>query len=375
MAGLKVLFVTENSSDDDCSAVRRLLVLKEGLENLGVQTGILYLGDYFLNTPRLILPVNIPHFLKIVGEYEIVHAAGVSSYVMGLAKPFGSFRLVCDVHGSAEESKLIKKGLFDLAGNYQWLVSLVSTKISRKQGDFFITVSEPLRQKMIEEGIDKRRTEVIYNGVNTELFRPCKEKVANETFTVTYAGAFQKWQGIENLVMAAQSLRNAEIKFKIIGFKKTDLLLKDEIRSKLGDRVELIDFLPNQPPELIDHLSRSDVLIIPRYWDPNSESYGNAKYLRDTFGWFPTKFAEYIATGRPIIVTNLDVSSDFVRRNDCGFVCDPTPASIASAILEAKKMPSEELDKKGLRGRQLAEREFDFRVTGKKYLQSLSRMM
>lgn len=154
--------------------------------------------------------------------------------------------------------------------------------------------------------------------------------------------------------------------------------MKNEIKRELKDRVELIDFLPrrkdDQPKSFVDELCKSDVLIIPRYWNPRIPKYCDPKYVRNAFGWLSTKFAEYIATGRPVIVTALDVSAEFVERYDCGFVCDPTPESIAKTILEAKQTPPEELDKKGLSGRRLAETEFDLHVTGKKYFDLLSKI-
>jgi glycosyltransferase involved in cell wall biosynthesis len=379
MKDLKVLFVADTSSDDDCSYVRRLLVLKEGLDKFGVYTDILYLGNYFLSTPKLLMPLNIPHFLKIVKNYEIVHAAGLSTYVVGIAKPLGNFKIICDVHSSSEESWLLRKNVFDLAGNYHVLVTTITEPIARKQSDYFITASEPLRQKLVEEGIDKHRTEVIYNGVNVELFKPNEERIENDAFTVTYAGAYQKWQGIETLVEAAHLLKDAQIKFKMMGFKKADSSLKDEIKRKLKNKVELIDFLPrrgpNQPQSFVDQLCKSDILIIPRYWNPRIPKYCNPEYVRSTFGWLSTKFAEYIATGRPVIVTRLDVSAEFVERYDCGFVCDPAPESIARTILEAKDTPPEELHKKGMNGRRLAETEFDLRVISKRYFDFLSKIV
>jgi glycosyltransferase involved in cell wall biosynthesis len=208
--------------------------------------------------------------------------------------------------------------------------------------------------------------------VDTELFKPSEDRRENKMFTVTYAGAFQKWQGIENLVEAAYLLKDAEVKFKMIGFRETDYAFREEIRRRLKDEADLIDFLPNQPPALIDHLRNSDILIIPRLWVPGTSKYSNIQLLRETFGWFPTKFAEYIATGRPVIVTSLDVSAELVGRYDCGFVCDPAPAAIAQTILQARDTPKESLDEKGMNGRRLAEAEFDLKVTGKKYFEFLS---
>ena len=379
MTNLKVLFVVEFSSAEDSSAVRRILVLKDGLDKSGARTDILYLGDYILNKPRLLLPLNIPRFLRSLKEYDVVHAAGVSAFVMGIAKSFSDFKLVFDVHGSMYESCLLRKNIFDIAAHYSLFLNMLVVQVGVKKADYFITVSEPLRQNLIDRGIDEYRTEIIYNGVDAELFKPSGERVNNETFTVTYAGAFQRWQGIDNLVEAACLLENVQVKFKMIGFKKSNSALKEKIKRRLKGRVECIDYQPrergNQPQELVDHLRRSDVLIIPRYWDPRNSKCRNIQYFRDTFGWLSTKFGEYIATSRPVIVTKLDVSADFVEKYDCGFVCDPAPESIAKAILAAKETPPEELDKKGMNGRHLAETEFDLRVTGKKYFDFLSRIV
>jgi len=62
----------------------------------------------------------------------------------------------------------------------------------------------------------------IRNGVDTELFKPKSMKSENEHFTVIYAGGFQKWQGIDNLILAVKYLKTSNVKFKIIGFTKKD---------------------------------------------------------------------------------------------------------------------------------------------------------
>jgi len=87
---------------------------------------------------------------------------------------------------------------------------------------------------------------------------------------------------------------------------------------------------------------------------------------------FPTKFAEYIATGRPVIVTRTGEIPIFVEKYNCGLVCDPTPRSISDAIMKAREMPEEELLKMGMNGRRLAEKEFDKYVIGRKYFEFLS---
>jgi glycosyltransferase involved in cell wall biosynthesis len=375
MRDFSVLFVTDTSSDDDCSAVQRLRVLKHGLEELEIKTGILYLGDYCLSKPKLIQPVNIPFFAKMLKQYDFVHAANIAPYVMGIAKQLSNFKLVCDIHGSDEENVLLKGDSFDFASSYHILASFITRRVAKAKSDYFVAVSEPLRKKVVEEGVDVEKTEVIYNGVDTGLFKPCTAQ--NEVFTATYAGAYQKWQGVENFVEAASLLRDSHIKFKMLGFTQRDSDLKDQIKEQLRDKVELFDFQPrlgnSQPQSFVQELCKSDVLVIPRHTNPQIPRYSDPKYVRSTFGWLPTKFAEYLAVGRPVIVTTLDVASEFVEEYDCGFVCDPSPQSLAEAILEAKQRPDSELKTKGMNGRRLAEIQFDERVISRKYCNFLEK--
>jgi glycosyltransferase involved in cell wall biosynthesis len=361
LPNLKVLFVADTSSNDDCSAVRRLLVLKEGLEYFGVETGILYLGNYFLRTPKLLLPINIPLFLKLIQNYEIIHAtAGVSAYVMGIAKFLRNFTLVCDVHGSFEESRFLKGSTYDLSGYYHIVLSMITQPTTLKRSDFFIACSQWLEKDLVNRGLEKTRVVTIRNGVDTELFKPSKQKLVAHAFIITYAGAFQKWQGIDNFLEAAQILKNTDIRFKIIGFKSRDFALKEKIGRSLGNKVELVNFMSQR--ELIQQLQNSDVLIIPR--DRNLA----------TVPAFPTKFAEYVAVGKPVIVTAVDETADMVKKYDCGFVCRPDADSIVKAIKEAKETSSLRLNQMGQNGRFLAKTELDQKVISKTYFQFLSRI-
>jgi glycosyltransferase involved in cell wall biosynthesis len=374
-----VLFASDTTSKDDSSAVQRLLMLKSGLEKLGVETGMIYLADYPIGSPRLLLGANTPLFLKTARQYDFVHSPGLSILSSATAKPFASYKIIFDHQGSIEESPLLSKNSrFNFKRYYHTSAPLIAWQTAKKIADYFVTVSEPLRQFMVKRGIRPERTELLYNAVDTQLFKPAKEKFSGP-FTVTYAGAYQKWQGIENLVDAVKILENTNIKFKFMGFQKRHEPVKRLIRAKLGNRVELLDFQPRtknkQPDSFVGEMAQSDVLIIPRYTDPLNPIYSNSEYVRNTFGWLPTKFGEYIATGRPVIVTNLDVSADFVEQYDCGFVCKPDPKSLSHAILEASKTSVDELNKKGLNGRRLAEEQFDIGVIAEKYLKILSALL
>ncbi len=370
-----ILFAVETSSHDDCSYVQRLRVLKRGLEKLGVSTGWVYLSDYPIGSPRILLPVNTPLFLKLARKYDFIHCCGLSVFSVAPAKPFANFKTICDVQGSIEENFLNRKRLLDLNFYYHLFSQSIASHLLEKIADYFVAVSEPLRQKLLRKGVRREKTELLYNAVDTQLFRPANKK-SNDRFTVTYAGGYQGWQGIDNFVDAIKLLEKTDIKFKLMGFQERDKLAKERVKAKLGMRAELIDFKPRtqnlQPFSFIEEIASSDLLIIPRYTNPSNQIYSNPEYVRRNFGWLPTKFGEYIATGRPIIVTDLDVASDFVKQYDCGFVSAPDPKSLANTILDARHTSSEELNIKGKNGRKLAQEQFDIEVVAKRYFNILS---
>jgi glycosyltransferase involved in cell wall biosynthesis len=358
---MKILFVSAFASSDLSSYRQRLLNLKEGLQRCGVVADMLYLGDYFFRSPILIEALNIPIIRRELEGYDAVHGGQAASYVLGLVKKLQNFMLIHDVHGCIEEFHILKQGNFDLINNIRYLQGLILEEVSVRNSDFFVTCSKPLRDRLLHRGIDPSVVEVLRNGVDTELFKPKDVSSDGKGFVVTYAGAFQRWQGIENLVTAATLIKETDVKFRIIGFRKEDHVLKNKLERILAGRAELIDSLSQD--ELVDQLCLSDILIIPR-----------SRHCATQMA-FPTKFAEYIATGKPVIVTNVDETANFVRESNCGFVCEPSAESIAKTIIKVRRLPSRTLLNMGKNGRRLAESKFDIRIIAKQYYEFLRKVL
>jgi glycosyltransferase involved in cell wall biosynthesis len=334
-----------------------LINLKEGLKQFNVSVGMLYLGDCFIKSPSLLKALDIPLIRNEFERYDVIHAgASPACYVMGLAKRLGHYALVQDVHGCIEELFLLR-GTFNFRREFSYLQELILQEISNRTSDLFITCSKPLKDRLLQKGVDEAIVEVIYNSVDTEVFRPKDCTSQGKEFVVTYAGSFQEWQGIANLLEAAQMTPDADLKFRIIGFRNRDKMLKTAIKDLLGDRVELVDSLGQA--ELVNQLCSSDVLVIPRNRSVATQMA------------FPTKFAEYLAVGKPIIMTNVDETSSFIGAYGCGFVCEPSAEAIAQTIIKAKSLPRDVLVRMGQNGRQLAELKFDRKVIGKQYYEFL----
>jgi glycosyltransferase involved in cell wall biosynthesis len=176
---------------------------------------------------------------------------------------------------------------------------------------------------------------------------------------VGYAGGFQLWQGIDMLVKAVQLLPRNGLRLRIIGFESRHAAFRSSIAQLLGERAELVDRVSQL--ELISELAAADVLIIPR---PNHPAVAMA---------FPTKFSEYLALGKPVIVCDIDETSQLVREHRCGLVSKPDPASLAETIRAAAHLSPDELNLMGQNARRLAEREFSWEQIGREYAEQLVR--
>ena len=367
---MKVLFLCSTKSRySSRSYPHRIIQLENQCRRLGAQTDLIFLGDFRFGSPTVIQPLNFHSLARYVYGYDVIHAGGNgAAYVVSLIRPMLRSKpiIIYDVHGDIiEESRLSAKKNFSFKERFNSFQMLVTEYVAINRADYYIAASERLKQRLVaDRKIKNENIDVIINGVDLKVFKPSKcelDASISHVFTVTYAGSFLAWQGIDNLVSAADLLKNQEIKFRLIGFSPQDRKLKFSIQEKLGNKVELFDWEPRD--KLIQHLGQSDVLIIPRARHPALEVA------------FCTKFAEYVALQKPVIMTNVDETADLVRKFDCGFVCEPSIQAIAETILNAKNTPRHILLQKGTNGRRLAESVLDQNIVGEKYMNFLSKIM
>jgi glycosyltransferase involved in cell wall biosynthesis len=367
---MRILFVALQSKNATSNAYnQRIFNNERHCRQLGAETSILFMGDLLFHSPVLLQPLNIPFILRYIRKFDVVIAeAAGPAYLLALAKHLlrTDTLLVYDEHNDAlAECRLVRKGRFDLAGYFIEFEMRLLEYVGFNGIDYFSAASPGLKRRLLERNrrIRDEHVEVILNGVNLESFGSKPETVNNScenSFTVTYAGSYVRYQGIETLVKAAEILRNQDVHFKFLGFRKEDLAIKEEILNRLGVKATLLDWLPKD--ELLSELWKSDILIIPSMAGCNRAI-------------FPAKFAEFLALAKPVIVTRIDETASIVERFDCGFVCKPTAESISDTILEAKGTSKKVLHLKGYNGRKFAETELDINLICKKYLKFLGKLL
>ncbi len=368
---MRILFVSSWTPKNAPAYESRIINIEKHCRKLGADTSRLLLWKLAFGSPVLIQPLNIPFILRYLRQFDVIIAEGNgSAYVLALTKTLlrGHTLLIYDMHNDAlAESYLFDKGRFHIEGYLRGFNARLIEYLGFNSFEYFAVASQGLKQNLLDRKpcIKEENVEVILNGADLELFG-LKNPTTNtreHPFTLAYSGSYVKYQGIENVVKAAEILSAHDIHFKFMGFRKEDLAIKNDIKNRLKEKVICLDWLPKD--ELISELRESDILI-----SPSGKCAGkNGRPV------FPTKFAEFLALAKPVIVTSIDETASIVERFDCGFICEPTPESIAETILKAKETSKKVFLTKGYNGRRFAEAELDINSICKKYLQFLGKLL
>ncbi|MEZ4238621.1 MAG: glycosyltransferase [Myxococcota bacterium] len=286
-------------------------------------------------------------------DWDWVHVGGsVAPGLLGLQRR-GRTGLVFDAHGLAHAEKAMSgpTGLQKLrVPAFRALGAL-----SARQADLCVTVSRPMVDVLADLRNGYDGIHLVRNGVDIARFAPAP--MPDGVFRVGYAGGFQPWQAVDLLVDAMPHLRDlvdaGRLRLRLVGFRPEEAALKASLARRLPEGTELMDRVPQE--ELVGLLHACHLLAIPRRPHPATRVA------------LPTKFAEYLALQRPVLVNRVDESELIVREERCGFVADSAPEAVARAIREAVETPVGELAAMGERGRRFVATELDWRRIGEGY--------
>ena len=201
-----------------------------------------------------------------------------------------------------------------------------------RHADQIITISEDMKELLIEKGADSQRTKVVYNWSYTDsLYRyedVYSEKIAKflstDKFNVVYAGNIGAMQNVDVVVETAKLMQDEEdIHFHIFG----DGMYKERLQHE-AERLRNISFWPMQPSELAPSIyAMADVNVIPLA--PNI--YRTA---------LPSKTATCIACGKPIVfcIGRESKLLNILEQNGlCAFVPSDDAKCLVESVLSLKK--------------------------------------
>lgn len=208
-----------------------------------------------------------------------------------------------------------------------------------------VVTTEIIRRKFVKLGVDEEKIEVIPYGVDTELFKP--SPLPDEP-VVLYYGTFQPHRAnlLIKVVEKITAIRK-DVRFLLVGDVSQPVATM--LKRVAGERVELPGFVPHD--NLPSFLHKARVCLLPQ-----DRSLG---------GRLSFKLLEYMASGRPVVTTDVDESFP-IRESGAGLITPVDADKMAEAVV--KLLDDDALARQmAARGVQYAKR-FDWRNMVNKYI-------
>lgn len=193
--------------------------------------------------------------------------------------------------------------------------------------------------------LSDRSPMVIPNPVDTDFFTP--EPAAVNQNEILFVGKLCKLKGIPVLGQAIGGVfeRVPQARLVMVGHdiavdsKSTKALFLELVSTKHHSRIEFIDRMARE--DVARRMRRTGVLVLPSYAET-----------------FPLVVLEAMASGRPVVASNLGGIPEAIEDGRNGLLADPSrPVSFTEAILELILQPAR-ASSLGQAGRRLAEIKF-----------------
>lgn len=190
-----------------------------------------------------------------------------------------------------------------------------------------ITLTNSFAKNLISRGISPDKINTVINGANLDLFRPQEKDMEIEArygleskFVVGYLGTIGLASGLENVVLAAELLKNEPIVFFLVG---AGALKNKLIRMTSGLGLNNIIFAGRQLKE-----------DMPRFWSVCGVSLIHLRNEKVFSTVIPSKIFESMAMGLPIIyVGPPGEGTAIIDFHSCGLVVQPNdPAALADVV-------------------------------------------
>ena len=164
----------------------------------------------------------------------------------------------------------------------------------------------------------------IPDAVDMQFFK--KNKIKNKIKNIYYIGSFYKGRGIELIIEIAKILK--KINFILYGLRNNEI----NNFKNIPKNIKIFKFIKySRVPKL---LHKADLLLMPYSLEyvgisSNRKSINIGKYTS------PLKMFEYLASGTPLMASNLPVLKEILKDNhNCIIVKDNNPYNWADKIIK-----------------------------------------
>ena len=246
-----------------------------------------------------------------------------------------------------------------------WLLQRAENYAYRK-ADVVVSMLPCAKEHMVEHGMAPEKFQYIPNGIEVsewegaaaplpQVHRDLLARLKGEgRFLVGYAGGHGLANALEELLKAAEQLKNESVSFVLVGDGPDKASLAEAARER---GLEHVHFLPSVEKAAVPALlAQMDALYI-----------GWHKLPIYRFGINPNKLFDYMMSGKPVI-HSVEAGNDIVAAADAGIsVGAEDPQAIADAVRQMMALPEEERVRRGENGRRYVLENHDYRVLAKRF--------
>ena len=346
----------------------------DGLNYVWIK-GIKYVGNGF---GRLL---NMIQFLfglffyrkKILANSQPDVVIASSTYPMDIW-PSKFMAQSCDALLVFELHDVWPQSLTEIAGlsRFNPLVILagMAERAVYSSADRVVSMLPAIHGHCTRRGFDTSNLTIIPNGIvfndwsMNETFLPkqittaISDMKSRGDMIVCYAGAHGVPNDLENLINAADLLRNEKISFLLVGDGHLKSELAKLVKLKKLNRISMCEIISKSMiPKLLELV---DVGFIGA---KNRSIYSH--------GISPNKMADYMMAEIPIICA-IKAGNDPVREASCGYTVTPSNAeALTSAILDINSIGQLERKLMGRRGKEYALQNYNYATLAKKFIEVL----
>jgi glycosyltransferase involved in cell wall biosynthesis len=217
--------------------------------------------------------------------------------------------------------------------------------------DALIVISSYLENKF--RPLCRGKIPVLLIPVSCEIRDDSEHIRENKTFRFLYAGSFGEKEGLDTLIKAFVlfSQKYPESELRLVG-KPCDISTLHRLQN--FEKTKYLGYLDYE--EYLKVLQSSDVLCVTR----TGSKYANAG--------FPYKLSEYLATGLPVICSNVSDVSFYLQDKEDALIFEPDDYRALFESMEFLFLNPELAIQIGSNGKSKARRYFSPAINGRKFL-------
>jgi len=183
------------------------------------------------------------------------------------------------------------------------------------------------------------------------------EQGIHDKFVITYVGAHGVANHLEQILDAAELLRETPVLFQLIGDGMQKNYLKKEVKTRNLPNIRFVDPVPKK--EVFKYIMASEMgASVLKKVDAFKTIYSNKTF-------------DYMACRIPVLLLIDGVSRELVEEADCGLYAEPeNPAEIAEKIRFCMDNP-EKIKEQGNNGYHYAKEHFDRLILASRYMDQM----